>query len=143
MLLFVRFCGHFGDMRFFGGQHYHFLTMILAFTVVMYGFQLYLEADKHWYAVIAGMALLFWTFYYFAYITCFFLIISVLSTCCTRQNRWERSSTKRLCLFRRLFWQRALPVRPWQWMWQHFLEAFGLDMLHPKLQIFWIKRLCR
>lgn len=57
------------------GQHYHFLTMILAFTVVMYGFQLYLEADKHWYAVIAGMALLFWTSYYFAYITCFFLII--------------------------------------------------------------------
>lgn len=57
------------------GQHYHFLSTMVGFTACMYGFQLYLEEDRKWYAVVALMAFLVGSSYYFTYICTWFMVI--------------------------------------------------------------------
>ena len=57
------------------GQHYQFLTAMVAFTACMYGFQLFLQRDsKQWLAVFTT-AYLAVVSYYHLYIACFFLLV--------------------------------------------------------------------
>lgn len=56
------------------GQHYQFLTGIAAFTVAVYGFQLFLEDSHRWYLVIPAVAYLASTGYYYLYIGCYFFL---------------------------------------------------------------------
>lgn len=56
------------------GQHYQFLTAILAFTVAVCGFQLFLDDDEKKYLVIPAMAYLAMVSYYYLYMSCFFFL---------------------------------------------------------------------
>ena len=56
------------------GQHYQFLTALAAFTVAVWGFQLFLDEDKRWYLVIPTTAYLAYNSYYHLYIGCFFFL---------------------------------------------------------------------
>lgn len=56
------------------GQHYQFLTVMAAFTVAVYSFQLFLEDSPKWYFVILGVAYLASTGYYHLYIACYFFL---------------------------------------------------------------------
>lgn len=57
------------------GQHYQFLTAILAFTVAVYGFQLFLDGGRYAFLSVFAIAYLAKTSYYHLYITCFFFLI--------------------------------------------------------------------
>lgn len=54
------------------GQHYRFLTVILAFTLAICAMQLFLEEDRKKFLLIPGLAALAGTSYYFLYTSCFF-----------------------------------------------------------------------
>lgn len=57
------------------GQHYNFLSSTLAFTVAVYGFQLFLENDRKKLLVVPAMAFLPLISYYHLYMACYFLLI--------------------------------------------------------------------
>ena len=57
------------------GQHYHFLTAILGFTVAVWGFQLYLDGSRWRFLAVPAVAVLAVTSYYHLYIACFFFLI--------------------------------------------------------------------
>lgn len=57
------------------GQHYTFLSVITAFTIVMYAFQLFLDEDKKQWLLIPAIAFSMTISYYFVYMSCYFLAI--------------------------------------------------------------------
>ena len=61
------------------GQHYQFLTGMLAFTIAMYGVQLFLENDRKRFLLVPALAVFAYTSYYFLYMSCyFFAVYSIL-----------------------------------------------------------------
>ena len=57
------------------GQHYHFLTSLAAFTVELYGLQLFLENDRKRILLIPSIAYLAYCGYVFLYISSFFVLV--------------------------------------------------------------------
>ena len=57
------------------GQHYHFLTSLAAFTVELYGLQLFLEGDRKQILLVPSIAYLAYCGYVFLYISSFFVLI--------------------------------------------------------------------
>ncbi len=56
------------------GQHYHLLTSIAAFTIELYGLQLFLENHRRWYLFILTVACMAYTGYYYLWMGVFFLV---------------------------------------------------------------------
>lgn len=80
------------------GQHYRFLTVILAFTGAMYGIQLFLEGDKKRYLLIPLLALLAGTSYYFLYTSCFFFGIYGVAYLLFTGKGWKHILNKMIWL---------------------------------------------
>ena len=56
------------------GQHYHLLTSICAFTIEIYGLQLFLESDKKSFLVIPAFACMAYTGYFYLWMGSFFVL---------------------------------------------------------------------
>lgn len=56
------------------GQHYHLLTSITMFTVMVYGMQLLLEGDRKWFLFVPAAACMAYTGYFYLWMGCFFLL---------------------------------------------------------------------
>jgi len=56
------------------GQHYHLLTSICAFTVEIYGLQLFLESDKKAFLFIPAVACMAYTGYFYLWMGTFFVL---------------------------------------------------------------------
>ncbi len=61
------------------GQHYHLLTSIAAFTILIYGLQLVLEGSRRWYFFIPAAACLAYTGYYYLWMGSFFVLFYSIS----------------------------------------------------------------
>ena len=56
------------------GQHYHLLTSICAFTIEIYGLQLFLESDRKAYLLIPAVACMAYTGYFYLWMGTFFVL---------------------------------------------------------------------
>lgn len=71
------------------GQHYAFHTSMAAFTVAMFGFQLFLEGHQRWWLVVPCIAYLAATNYYFFYISCYFFLVYGITFLLLKKNSWK------------------------------------------------------